>query len=337
MSYYLYNFNGVFFMKKMSLIGCGRWGTFLGWYAANYCGFDVDMYDIPASPNFIELRDTRKNAYLTLSDNMFLHDNIADVLKNDFVIISIGCQHFRGLCKELAAYDLNGKTFLLAMKGLEEPSAKTMHSIMKEEIKQNIHVAILAGPGHVQDYMKKVPSCAVIDSDEEATKDFLIKSLQSELIRFYYGSDLIGNQIGAALKNVIGLAAGILDGLEWYGLKGALMARAPIEVGRFIQYFGGKPRSAYGLAHLGDYEATLFSKHSHNRTFGEKFARGEDFGKLAEGVPTLKAVKIIADKAGIDMPICQALYEVIYEKADIKPTIRKMFERDLKQEFEHIA
>ncbi len=321
-------------MKKLSLIGCGRWGTFLGWYAANYCGFDVDMYDIPTSPNFIELRDTRKNSYLSLSDNMTLHNNLAAVLKNDIVIISIGCQYFRGLCKELNAYNINGKTFLLAMKGLEEPSAKIMYDVMKEEIKQDIHIAVLAGPGHVQDYMKKVPSCAVIDSLEEKTKDMLIKALQSDLIRLYYGSDLIGNQIGAALKNVIGIAAGILDGLGWYGLKGALMARAPVEVGRFIKHFGGNPMTAYGLAHLGDYEATLFSQYSHNRTFGEKFAKGEDFGKLAEGVPTLKAVKIIADEQHIDMPICQALYKVVYEKADIKATIRSIFDRDLKREFE---
>ncbi len=320
-------------MKRLSLIGCGRWGTFLGWYAANYCGFDVDMYDIPTSPNFLELRDTRKNPYLTLSDNMTLHDNLSAVLKNDIIIVSIGCQYFRGLCKELSAYDLTGKTFLLAMKGLEEPGAQIMHAIMKEEIKQDIHVAVLAGPGHVQDYMKGVPSCAVIDSDEEDVKDRLIKLLQSDLIRLYYGADLMGNQIGAAMKNVIGIAAGILDGLEWYGLKGALMARAPIEVGRFIKHFGGNPMTAYGLAHLGDYEATLFSKHSHNRTFGEKFARGEDFGKLAEGVPTLKAVKQIADAENIDMPICQALYKAVYEKADIKQTIRSIFERDLKKEF----
>ena len=292
------------------------------------------MYDIPTSPNFIELRDTRKNPYLSLLDNMELFDNLPAVLKNDFIIISIGCQYFRGLCKELNQYDLNGKTFLLAMKGLEEPSAKYMHQIMKEEIKQDIHIAVLAGPGHVQDYTKGVPSCVVVDSDEDEVTDRVIKMLSSELIRFYYGADLIGNQIGAALKNVIGLAAGILDGLEWYGLKGALMARAPIEVGRFIQYFGGNPRTAYGLAHLGDYEATLFSEYSHNRMFGEKFARGEDFGKLAEGVPTLKAVKIIADKENIDMPICQALYKAIYEKADIKSTIRSMFTRDIKQEFE---
>lgn len=321
-------------MTNSSLIGCGRWGTFLGWYSVNKASFDnVDMYDIPTSPNFLELKETRKNAYLSMTDNMILHENIEDVLKNDFIIISIGCQHFRSLCKQLNGYDIAGKTFLLAMKGLEESTAKTMFEIMKEEVKQPVHTAVLAGPGHVQDYMKNVPSCAVIDSDEPDTKRRVIEMMQSPLIRFYYGADLIGNQIGAALKNVIGLAAGILDGLEWYGLKGALMARAPVEVGRFIAHFGGNPKTAYGLAHLGDYEATLFSKHSHNRTYGEQFAKGEVFGKLAEGVPTLKAVKLIADKEGIDMPISQALYKAIYEKADIKTTIRSMFDRDLKQEF----
>lgn len=321
-------------MNKVSLIGCGRWGTFLGWYVANYGKADeVYMYDIPTSPNFLELKNTRRNSYLTLSDNMFLFDNLAKVLKNDFVIISIGCQHFRGLCKELSAYDLEGKTFILAMKGLEEPSGERMLDIMREEIKQDIHIATLGGPGHVQDYMRGVPSAAVVDSDEESTKQIVINLMQSPLIRLYYGNDLVGNQIGAALKNVIGLAAGILDGLDWYGLKGALIARAPVEVGRFIKHFGGNPMTAYGLAHLGDYEATLFSQHSHNRMFGEKFAKGQPFDKLAEGVPTLKAVKLIADANNIDMPISQALYRAIYEKADIKESIKELFERSLKKEF----
>lgn len=321
-------------MTKVSLIGCGRWGTFLGWYVANYGKADeVYMYDIPTSPNFLELKNTRRNSYLTLSDNMFMFDNLAKVLENDFVIISIGCQHFRGLCKELKAYDLDGKTFILAMKGLEEPSGERMLDIMREEIKQDIHIATLGGPGHVQDYMRGVPSAAVVDSDEESTKQIVINLMQSPLIRLYYGNDLVGNQIGAALKNVIGLAAGILDGLDWYGLKGALIARAPIEVGRFIKHFGGNPMTAYGLAHLGDYEATLFSQHSHNRMFGEKFAKGQPFDKLAEGVPTLKAVKLIADANNIDMPISQALYKAIYEKADIKESIKELFERSLKKEF----
>ena len=323
-------------MSEISVIGSGRWGTFLAWYVANYCNVDkVKIYSKPDAPDFIELKETRKNAYLSLSDNMYLHDNISEVLDSDFIIISIGCQHLRSLAKELNSYNVAGKTFLLAMKGLEEPNAAVLSSVMREEISAPIHIATLGGPGHVQDYMKKVPSCAVIDSDEAETKDRVIKIMQSDLIRFYYGSDFIGNQVGAALKNVIGIAAGILDGLEWYGLKGALMARAPVEVGRFIKHFGGNPMTAYGLSHLGDYEATLFSKHSHNRAFGEYFAKGENFGKLAEGYFTLKAVKNIADKENINMPICQALYKAVYEGADIKETIRSIFERDLKHEFEH--
>ncbi len=324
-------------MKQISVIGCGRWGTFLGWYAANYCVDQVLLYDIPTSPNFIELKDTRKNPYLSLSDNMFLKENIEDVLASDDIIISIGCQHLRSLAKQLNAYNLAGKNFLLAMKGLEEPSATILVDVFKQEVTQDVHVACLGGPGHVQDYMKKVPSCAVIDSYEEEAKAHWINLLQSDLIRFYYGNDVIGNQIGAALKNVVGIAAGILDGLEWYGLKGALMARAPVEVGRLIKHFGGNPLSAYGLAHLGDYEATLFSKYSHNRTYGEMFAKGERFGKLAEGVATLKAVKLIADKENIDMPICQMLYKVIYEEADIKQSIKLLFERSLKKEFDLIC
>ena len=322
-------------MSEISVIGSGRWGTFLAWYTANYCHMDrVRIYSKPDAPDFIELKETRKNPYLSLTDNMTLHENISEVLDNDLIIISIGSQHLRSLSKELNSYNITGKTFLLAMKGLEEPNAKILSEVMYEEISQPIHIATLGGPGHVQDYMKKVPSCAVIDSNEDEVKKRVVTTLQSELIRFYYGSDFIGNQIGAALKNVIGIAAGILDGLEWYGLKGALMARAPVEVGRFIKHFGGNPMTAYGLSHLGDYEATLFSKHSHNRMFGEMLARGENFGKLAEGYYTLKAVKNIADKENINMPICQALYKAVYEGADVKQTIRGMFDRDLKREFE---
>lgn len=322
-------------MAQVSVIGCGRWGSFLGWYVANYCRTDtVLLYDLEQSPAYQALKNNRKNEYLSLSDNMLLTPKIDDVLQNDFIIISIGCQHLRDLARQINGYDVGGKTFLLAMKGLEEPSGEILAEVFRSEIKQPIHIATLSGPGHVEDYMKKVPSAAVIDSFEPQTQDKVIKFMQSNLIRLYYGNDLIGNQVGAALKNVIGLAAGILDGLGWYGLKGALMARAPVEVGRLIKFKGGNPSSVYGLAHLGDYEATLFSQNSHNRMYGEMFAKGVRYEKLAEGVATLRAVKAIADRENIDMPICQALYKVIFDGADIKETIRGLFERSLKHEFE---
>lgn len=325
-------------MKQVSVIGCGRWGTFLGWYVANYCDVEtVLMYGMEDSYTYQQLKNERKNEYLNLSDNMLMTSDISEALKNDFIIISINSQNLRNLAKQINGYNVDGKTFLLAMKGLEEPSAEILADVFLQEIKQKIHVTTLGGPGHVEDYMKKVPSAAVIDSYEPEAQDRVIKFMQSNLIRFYYGTDIIGNQVGAALKNVIGLAAGILDGLGWYGLKGALMARAPIEVGRLIAFKGGNPASAYGLAHLGDYEATLFSRNSHNRMFGELFAKGESYDRLAEGVYTLKAVKAIADREHIDMPICQALYKVIYEKSDIKETIRELFDRSLKKEFDRVC
>ena len=265
---------------------------------------------------------------------MYMTTDMAETLSNDFIIISINCQGLRGLAKQINDYNVEGKTFLLAMKGLEEGSAEILVDVFLSEIKQKIHVATLGGPGHVEDYMKNVPSAAVIDSYEPETQDRVIKMMSSNLIRFYYGTDIIGNQVGAALKNVVGIAAGILDGLNWYGLKGALMTRAPVEVGRLIAHKGGNPNSVYGLAHLGDYEATLFSRNSHNRMFGELLAKGEAYQKSAEGVGTLKAVKAIADREKLEMPICQALYKVVFEGADIQSTIRSLFDRPLKKEFD---
>ena len=128
-------------MEQVSVIGCGRWGTFLGWYMANYCHADtVLMYDMPNSPTYLQLLNERKNDYLTLSDNMLLTSDIQEVLKNDFIIISISCQNLRKLAKQLNTYNLDGKTFLLAMKGLEEPSAEILADVFAQEVKQNVHI-----------------------------------------------------------------------------------------------------------------------------------------------------------------------------------------------------
>jgi glycerol-3-phosphate dehydrogenase (NAD(P)+) len=124
----------------------------------------------------------------------------------------------------------------------------------------------------------------VIDSKDEKTKHELVEAFSSDLIRFYYGTDLIGNEVGAAAKNVIGIAAGMLDGLGLTTLKGALMSRGTREVARLISAMGGNELSAYGLCHLGDYEATVFSEHSQNRRFGEMFIKGNPTGSLRRDI-----------------------------------------------------
>ena len=180
----------------------------------------------------------------------------------------------------------------------------------------------------------------VIDSANEELKRKLADSFKSDLIRFYYGADLIGTEIGAAAKNVMGIVAGVLDGCGYVSLKGSLMSRGAREVARLIKAMGGNELSAYGLAHLGDYEATLFSEYSHNRMYGEMLVKGEKFAKLAEGVPTAAAMKALGEKYNVDLPITCAVYEICYGQDDglscrerCEKVLAKLFARDTKSEF----
>ena len=160
-----------------------------------------------------------------------------------------------------------------------------------------------------------------------------MEAFSGDIIRFYYGTDLIGSEIGAAAKNVIGIAAGMLDGFGLTTLKGALMSRGTREIARLISAMGGSELSAYGLCHLGDYEATVFSRYSHNRAFGEAFVTGTPYQELAEGYATVKALVLLGRVYGVELPICRAVYRVLYEGAEPRAELEELFGRSLKTEF----
>ncbi|MBQ2697608.1 MAG: NAD(P)H-dependent glycerol-3-phosphate dehydrogenase [Clostridia bacterium] len=318
---------------KITVLGCGRWGSFQAWYA-DRIGHDVLVWGRAGVPDIEELIATRKNSYLTLPESIALTTDLEQAVAHaDLIIISISSQALRGFARQLDALDLTGKSFLLCMKGLEEESGKRLSVVMRESITQPVGVAVLAGPGHVQSYTAGIPGAQVVDSDDPALTRFVVETLGSDLIRLYLGNDLIGTETGAAAKNVIGLAAGMLDGFGYESLKGALMARGAREVARLIAALGGNELSAYGLCHLGDYEATLFSKFSNNRTFGERFVRGEPFDKLAEGVYTVKAMVALGERLGVELPISQALLRIVHEGADPKQELTNLFLRSVKEEF----
>ncbi|MCL2752365.1 MAG: glycerol-3-phosphate dehydrogenase, partial [Firmicutes bacterium] len=195
------------------------------------------------------------------------------------------------------------------------------------------NAAVWLGPGHIQNFIAGIPNCMVIDSNDPALTADLCELFSGGLIRFYLGSDLTGNELGAAAKNVIGIAAGMLDGMSCPSLKGPLMARGAREISRVIAAAGGSALTAYGLCHLGDYETTLFSEFSNNRNFGQAFIRGEKFKRLAEGVTTSHALLNKAAALHVELPITAAVYSVIYEGKDPRSTISKLFERSQKQEF----
>lgn len=318
--------------KKIFVIGCGRWGTFIAWYL-DRIGHEVTLYGRESSANMKQLMEERKNDYLTLSDTMKLTHNFEEAKEADIIVISISSQTLPQVAAQLAQLPVKDKVFVLCMKGIEIESGRRLTQIMTDTIDHSNKVAVWLGPGHVQEFFRGVPNCMVIDSNDQLVKEELVRSFSSDLIRFYYGTDLIGNEIGGAAKNVIGIAAGVLDGLDMSSLKGALMARGTREIGRLIAAMGGDESSAYGLCHLGDYEATLFSKHSQNRAFGESLVLKNDYKKLAEGYYTVKALRNLGKSYGVELPICEAVYAVLYEGADIKEAFGKLFQRSLKNEF----
>ena len=255
------------------------------------------------------------------------------VRQAEIVVISIGSQGLQGLMDQLRPLALRDKIFVLCMKGLEQGTGRRLSQIAQENLDPSNAVAVWLGPGHVQEFYRGIPNCMVIDSSREDVKRLLVQSFSSDLIRFYYGEDLIGNEVGAAAKNVVGIAAGFLDGKGLSSLKGALMSRGTREVARLIQAMGGSQLSAYGLCHLGDYEATVFSRYSHNRQFGESFIRGETYTDLAEGYYTVEALVLLGERYGVELPICQAVHRILYCGADPMAELRTLLDRDLTREF----
>ena len=317
---------------KVTVIGCGRWGSLITWYL-DKIGHDVSLCGRASSAHMQRFLAERKNDLLELPESISLHTDYESARNADVIVISVPSQSLQGLMDDLKPLHLQNKTFVLCMKGIEIASGRRLSQVARDNIDASCAVAVWLGPGHVQEFHAGIPNCMVIDSEDEAAKQLLVNAFSSSLIRFYYGEDLIGNEIGAAAKNVIGIAAGALDGMGLSTLKGALMSRGTREIARLIEAMGGNPFSAYGLCHLGDYEATVFSQYSHNRRFGEMLVKGEKFEKLAEGYYTVDALIRLSRKHGVELPICETVYRALYEAADPRTEIESLFHRTLKTEF----
>lgn len=316
---------------KVVMIGCGRWGSFIAWYL-DHIGNDVKLYGRPGSKHMLEFFEKRKNDEIKLPESINLTQDLSCVNDAETILISINSQGLRKFLEELKNYNIKKKIIVLCMKGIEVETGNRLSQIVESAVDSSNSIAVWLGPGHVQEFYDGIPNCMVIDSYDEKAKNYLVDQFSSDLIRFYLGVDMIGNEIGAATKNVIGIAAGMLDGLHLSSLKGALMARGTKEVSRLIKAMGGNELSAYGLCHLGDYEATIFSKYSHNRQFGEQFVEGLVYDKLAEGYYTVKALMRLKDMYQVELPICEAVYRILYEHHDPQNELNFLFQRKIKSE-----
>ncbi len=318
----------------LTVLGCGRWGSFHLWYGAGL-GLEVTGWEPEWSEPMRELMSDRRNRYVELPPRARLTVDLGEAVSGaSAVIVAVPSQSLRELAARLAAHDLSGSDLILCMKGLERETGRRLSEVVTEEGVRPRSLAVWVGPGHPALLAAGQPSCMIVAAERGEDGERMAGMFGSRLIRLYRSCDLTGCEIGAAAKNVVGIAAGMLDGMGLHGLKGALMARAPLETARLTAALGGDWRSIYGLSHLGDYEATLFSPHSRNRLWGECLVTGEPYGDgLAEGVETCAALVSLASSHGVEMPIAEAVRSVIEGAASPSEAVDGLFARPLKEEF----
>ena len=197
---------------KITVLGCGRWGSFITWYLSKN-GHEVTEWGREDGKSYRVLKETGKNDYVTLNKNVVLTSDLKSALSGaELVVISVLSQSLRELLSCAMNEGLKGKKVVLCMKGLEEATGKRLSEIAKECGVDGQNLAIWVGPGHIEEFLKGKPNLMVIDSENRELTRFIADGLRSNLIRFYYGDDLLGNEVGAAAKNVMGIAAGMLDG-----------------------------------------------------------------------------------------------------------------------------
>jgi glycerol-3-phosphate dehydrogenase (NAD(P)+) len=336
------------YMERITILGCGRWASFHAWYQATKLKNTVLMWGRPDA-SFAALSKTHKNAYVELPESVAFTNDLNSALNfAEIIIISITAQGMRDLTSNISKCDPQNKIFVLCMKGIDCETGERLTEILRNGVGPSNKICVWVGPGHTQELTKGQPNIMVMAGDNEKTVAKIIKKFANPLIRFYQSDDLIGTEVGAALKNVIGVAGGFLDGGGLSSLKGALMSRGIYEVSVLCEKMGGNRMTPFGVSHLGDFEATLFNQNSHNRAYGEKFMQNylkygkgfslDEFHKTvgtAEGVPTTKAAHNLAKKLGIEMPITMLVYNILYKNAEPMKELKKLFMRPELKEFRY--
>lgn len=327
---------------QISVLGGGSWGTAMAKELSSK--YDVLIYVRNEEARDSINNDHRNNRYLKdhdLPENIAASSNIEEVLKNKYIINAIPTQKIRTMLEENSQYFNEDNIIINLSKGIEEFTNKRISEIFKEFLPNNKFVT-LSGPSHAEEVIDGVPTSMVAASEYLEKAKEVQELMMSPTLRIYTNEDLVGVEYGGAVKNVLALGIGILDGLN-YGdnSKAAVMTRGILEMTRFCVEMGGKRNTLYGLAGLGDLIVTATSKHSRNRKAGELIGQGHtvnslenDIGMVVEGVPTCRALYNISRERNIYMPLTNIIYKLLYENINLDESIKQLMTRDGKEEFD---
>lgn len=328
--------------RVTAVLGAGGWGTALAALWARH-GHEILLWGHNAERADL-LRRTRVNqTYLPgvrLPEAVHVTSELRECANADLIVFVTPSVALREVAKQLRMVEPNSRAALLTCtKGIEHVTGLRMSQVL-EEIFPERHIAVMSGPNLAIEVANELPTATVLGCEEPECAEELQRHLGSERFRIYSSDDTVSIELGGALKNVFAIGAGASDG---FGLgdnsKAALITRSLAELLRLGMAMGGNPRTFYGLSGVGDLVATCFSAHSRNRRLGEQLGRGQTLAQIrastrsvAEGVPTTESAYWCARKLGVETPIIDQIYGVLYEGKRPHDAMQELLKRDLKSE-----
>ena len=324
-------------MEKIGIIGSGTWGTAISILLHNN-GHEVTIWS--AIPEEIdEMAATRKHKNLpevTLPESLRLTKDLKEAMEGkDLLVMAVPSVFVRSTAKRMKPYLQDGQIIVDVAKGIEESTLFTMSQIIEEEL-PTAQVAALSGPSHAEEVSRGLPTTCVAGAHKKAVAEYIQSVFMSPVFRVYTSPDMLGIEIGAALKNVVALAAGIADGLgHGDNTKAALITRGMAEIARLGMAMGGKYQTFAGLSGIGDLIVTCASMHSRNRRAGILIGKGysmeeamKEVQMVVEGVYSAKAAMALAKKYEVPMPIVEQVNRVLFEGMPASEAVSELMLRD---------
>lgn len=329
-------------MAKISVLGAGSWGTALA-LLLYHNGHEVTLWSALEDEvaMLLEKREhTSKLPGVKLPEEIAITSDLEGSLKNpDVAVLAVPSPFTRSTAERMTPFTKKGQIVVNVAKGVEENTLMTLSEIISEEILQ-ADVCVLSGPSHAEEVGKGIPTTCVVSAEKRETAEYLQSIFMSPVFRVYTTPDILGVELGGALKNVIALAAGTADGLG-YGdnTKAALITRGIAEIARLGTKMGAKIETFYGLSGMGDLIVTCASVHSRNRKAGYLMGKGytmkeamDEVKMVVEGVYSAKAAKSLAEKYQVEMPIIEEVNKVLFENKPAADAVRDLMIRDKKVE-----
>ena len=323
---------------KIGVIGSGSFGTAIAALLGRK-GYDVYLWSFLKSEAETIEKERENKEFLKgvkLSDNVHCTNDIEKVVEDSYVVVTVVPSFAtRETAKKLAPYIKDGQMMVNLSKGLENDSLKRLSEVYKEEIPQ-AKIAVMSGPSHAEEVGVGLPTTNVVACDDVEAAKSIQDIFMDETFRVYYSDDVVGVELGGALKNVIALCAGISDGLG-YGdnTKAALMTRGMAEIKRLGVKMGGKPDTFSGLSGIGDLIVTCTSMHSRNRRAGILLGKGKNLDEtlrevhmVVEGVHTAKAAYELSKKYDVNMPVVSEAYNILFNDKDARQVVKDLMNRE---------